>query len=66
MTKDEALKMAIDVMEGRCAWGKSKQEVIAMCQEALEHQEVGDAEIKQMLNDIEYYKNRLAKYEDVL
>lgn len=34
--KNEALKMAIDVMEGRCAWGKSKQEVIAMCQEALE------------------------------
>lgn len=34
--KDKALKMAIDVMEGRCAWGKSKQEVIAMCQEALE------------------------------
>lgn len=32
----EALKMAIEVMEGRCAWGKSKQEVISMCQEALE------------------------------
>ncbi len=29
-------------------------------------QEVGDAEIKQMLDDIDYYKNRLAKYEDVL
>lgn len=32
----EALKMAVEVMEGRCAWGKSKSEVIAMCKEALE------------------------------
>jgi hypothetical protein len=32
----EALKMAIDVMEGRCAWGKAKSEVIEICKEALE------------------------------
>lgn len=34
--------------------------------EALESKEIGDAEIKQMLDDIEYYKNRLSKYEEVL
>jgi hypothetical protein len=37
--KDEALKMAIEVMEGRCAWGKAKSEVIEMCKEALEQKE---------------------------
>lgn len=111
MTKDEALKMAIDYLEYQYeigAWGQDLEGLIDCCKEALEQpppkvepfdvwagtkpqedvpivfprwdngepfevrypkqpaQEVGDAEIKQMLDDIEYYKNRLAKYEDVL
>lgn len=63
----KALEMAIEAMS--CisqSRGDPLLKAIRACKEALEHQEVGDAEIKQMLDDIEYYKNRLAKYEDVL
>jgi hypothetical protein len=31
--------------------------------EALEQPEIGDAEIKQMLNDIEYYQKRVEELE---
>lgn len=34
--------------------------------ERLEQQEVGDAEIKQMLNDIEYYQKRVEELEQPL
>ena len=34
--------------------------------EALEQQEVGDAEIKQMLNDIEWYQMRVKELEEEL
>jgi len=34
--------------------------------EALEQQEIGDAEIKQMLNDIEYYQKRVKELEQLL
>jgi hypothetical protein len=36
------------------------------CEEALEQQEIGDAEIKQMLNDIEYYQKRVEELEQPL
>ena len=71
----EALKMAIEVLDNACIkiekWTKggkwtAGKEASLKCKEALKNIEVGDAEIKQMLDDIEYYKNRLAKYEDVL
>ena len=70
MTKDEALKMAIDFMKtltidvGIKTWNeKHRKEAIQACKEALEQQEVGDAEIKQMLNDIEYYQKRVEELE---
>lgn len=92
VTKDEALKMAIEdamkfvnTLNGYEDANQSKpfkteadkylsyasvviKSLATSLQEALAQpaQEVGDAEIKQMLDDIEYYKNRLAKYEDVL
>lgn len=39
MTKDEALKMAIEAIEGGGCWGKEKEAVITACKEALESQE---------------------------
>ena len=71
----EALKMVTDILDDEL-WFPNKYpdeaipvcfiEALKACKEALKNIEVGDAEIKQMLDDIEYYKNRLAKYEDVL
>jgi hypothetical protein len=71
MTKDEALKMAIETMEstklGDMALGLAPSiildDTINACKEALEQQEIGDAEIKQMLNDIEYYQKRVEELE---
>ena len=65
----EALKMAIEALKQACGLTPRDAhfcKAIQACKEALKNIEVGDAEIKQMLDDIEYYKNRLAKYEDVL
>lgn len=71
MTKDEALKMAIEQMnvyahihlcEHQCQ-DKDLLKAIEFCEKALEQQEVGDAEIKQMLNDIEYYQKRVEALE---
>jgi hypothetical protein len=71
MTKNEALKMAIEQMnvyahihlcEHQCQ-DEELLNVIQACKEALEHQEVGPAEIKQMLNDIEYYQKRVEALE---
>jgi len=61
MTKDEALKMAIEYIEK--SQYEKHDEVINACKEALEQQEIGDAEIKQMLNDIEYYQKRVEELE---
>lgn len=71
-TKDEALEMAIEALNNACIkiekWTKggkwtAGKEALAKCKEALKHQEVGDAEIKQMLNDIEYYQKRVEALE---
>ena len=62
----EALKMAIAELEKGEGWMDNVNATLQACKEALKNIEVGDAEIKQMLDDIEYYKNRLAKYEEVL
>jgi hypothetical protein len=35
-------------------------------EKALEQPEIGDAEIKQMLNDIEYYQKRVKELEQLL
>ena len=72
--KDEALKMAIEFMEtltidvGIKTWNeKHRKEAIKACKEALEQPaEVGDAEIKQMLNDIEWYQMRVKELEEEL
>jgi len=71
MTKDEALKMAIDLLgEFETQYGKDDlllpvgyYEKINACKEALESQEIGDAEIRQMLKDIEYYQKRVEELE---
>ena len=67
MTKDEALHKALKVLNClnndrvyETAWVKG---AINACEEALEQQEVGDAEIKQMLDDIEYYQKRVEALE---
>jgi len=63
-----ALKMAIEYIE-RCVKGElsfdelSNIAVLNACKEALESQEIGDAEIRQMLNDIEYYQKRVEELE---
>lgn len=66
----EALKMAIAFMEtltidtGIKTWNeKHRKEALNACKEALESQEIGDAEIRQMLNDIEYYQKRVEELE---
>jgi len=61
MTKDEALKMAYKAEET----GNLQDLVDAVnaLMEALEQKEVGDAEIRQMLNDIEYYQKRVEALE---
>lgn len=68
MTKDEAIHKALKVLNclnnGRAyetAWVKG---AINACEEALEQQEVGDAEIKQMLDDIEWYQQEQRKLID--
>lgn len=71
--KDEALKMAIEAMEtSKEAWHQigiydamydGLVKAINACKEALESQEIGDAEIRQMLNDIEYYQKRVEALE---
>ena len=73
MTKDEALKMAINTLcncglkiGGNALISPYIHETIYACQEALEQQEIGDAEIKQMLNDIEYYQKRVEELETEL
>ena len=82
MTKDEALKMAIEAMNSaysshgkilpsypaQDAWlyhgcDTKLFKAFQACKEALEQQEIGDAEIKQMLNDIEYYQKRVEALE---
>lgn len=89
MTKDEALKMAIELLEKDLlditiemkdevvskSWSDLRmvkyydqiieytKQTIQDCKEALEQQEIGDAEIKQMLNDIEYYQKRVKALE---
>ena len=76
MTKDEALKMAIEQIQhlieiyipspewSRTAIQKECYETINACKEALEQQEVGDAEIKAMLDDIEWYQQEQRKLID--
>ena len=73
MTKDEALKMAIEALQNNqtydwkgnplTALDEANEKVINACKEALESQEIGDAEIRQMLNDIEYYQKRVEELE---
>jgi hypothetical protein len=66
MTKDEALKMAIDLLElynNHIYRTGNGIDVIKACKQALEQPEIGDAEIKQMLNDIEYYQKRVEELE---
>jgi type I site-specific restriction-modification system R (restriction) subunit len=66
MTKDEALKMAIDLLElynNHIYRTGNGNDVIKACKEALEQKEIGDAEIKQMLNDIAYYQKRVEELE---
>ena len=67
MTKDEALKMAIEALDDLelCDYATAKKAIQA-CKEALEPQEVGDAEIKQMLNDIDWYQMRVKELEEEL
>ena len=56
----EALKMAIEAL----LTGNQYADAINSCKEALEQPvEVGDAEIKQMLNDIEWYQMRVKELE---
>ena len=61
----EALKMAIDTMEMHVPYYVKDRgcDAINACEEALEQQEIGDAEINQMLNDIEYYQKRVEALE---
>ena len=69
MTKDEALKMAIEYFEANFQGLNpinSNEQIIQACKEALEQQEIGDAEIKQMLNDIEWYQMRVKELEEEL
>jgi hypothetical protein len=73
MNKDEALKMAIEALQNNqtydwkgnplTALDEANEKVINACKEALESQEIGDAEIRQMLNDIEYYQKRVEALE---
>jgi len=68
MTKDEALKMAIDFAQrgGSISVPQyyiERDKLINACKEALEQPEIGDSEIKQMLNDIEYYQKRVEELE---
>ena len=66
MTKDEALKMAIDLLElynNHIYRTGNGIDVIKACKQALEQPKIGDAEIKQMLNDIEYYQKRVEELE---
>lgn len=70
MTKDEALHKALKVLNClnndrvyETAWVKG---AINACEEALEQQEIGDAEIKQMLNDIEWYQMLVKELESEL
>ena len=44
-------------------WSSNYDKELVALVEALEQQEVGDAEIKQMLNDIEYYQKRVEELE---
>ena len=67
MTKDEAIHKALKVLNClnndrvyETAWVKG---AINACEEALEQQEIGDAEIRQMLDDIEYYQKRVEALE---
>ena len=69
-TKDEALHKALKVLNClnndrvyETAWVKG---AINACEEALEQQEIGDAEIKQMLNDIEWYQMLVKELESEL
>jgi hypothetical protein len=41
-------------------------ELVMTKDESLEQPEIGDAEIKQMLNDIEYYQKRVKELEQLL
>jgi hypothetical protein len=68
MTKDEAIHKALKVLNClnndkvyETAWVKG---AINACEEALEQQEIGDAEIKQMLDDIEWYQQEQRKLID--
>ena len=67
VSKDEAIHKALKVLNClnndrvyETAWVKG---AINACEEALEQPEIGDAEIKQMLNDIEYYQKRIEALE---
>ena len=72
MTKDETLKMAIKALQNiseslteKQVWFSSDvYEAINACKEALEQQEIGDAEIKEMLDDIEWYQQEQRKLID--
>jgi hypothetical protein len=64
MTKDEALK--IENSDFNNCTKQELFEYIVVLREALEQQEIGEAEIKQMLNDIEYYQNRVEELEQAL
>jgi hypothetical protein len=68
MNKDKALHKALKVLNClnndrvyETAWVKG---AINACEEALEQQEIGDAEIKQMLDDIEWYQQEQRKLID--
>jgi hypothetical protein len=79
MTKDEAFEKfwnteIVSAVTGKVdvpMWGDIDRNDTAFifmagynaCKEALESQEIGDAEIRQMLNDIEYYQKRVEALE---
>ena len=60
----EALEDAQKSLDGQFSCGNCYTDVIQACKKALEQQEVGDAEIKQMLNDIEWYQMRVKELEE--
>lgn len=69
---EDALKLAIEYLReyhnemyaNGFQGGYRCIEIIDACKAALESQEIGDAEIKQMLDDIEWYQQEQRKLID--
>jgi hypothetical protein len=51
MTKDEALKMAIELLESGGGWGNANKEVINACKEALAGDDKGE-ELNRKANEV--------------